>query len=274
MPRDGRLRIVPGIKTVKDYPGRMKAARKGEGECDLRSMLDLMILGLARGCEVEIEVEGPDEEAQRDRLVELLRFESTRTEEGSLISLSDYVARMPDDQDAIYYLLSTHRDAAKRIRQLGLASFADYIRLIEDLERVADHDFYAEKFADAVGARARLPDPKRTVWQDGALAPYTLPLLLIALPGALQVLDFAGGKAIFALASTARGGAISRIVPRLAPDATTLTRADVEIVVTEHGAADLRGLSLDARAQALIDIAHPEHRAGLERAWSHMRSLL
>ncbi|MEQ8403707.1 MAG: acetyl-CoA hydrolase/transferase C-terminal domain-containing protein [Oceanicaulis sp.] len=83
-----------------------------------------------------------------------------------------------------------------------------------------------------------------------------------------------GGKAIFALASTAKGGSISRIVPRLAPDATTLTRADVEIVVTEHGAADLRGLSLDARAQALIDIAHPEHRAGLEKAWADMRRSL
>ncbi|MFP4519692.1 MAG: acetyl-CoA hydrolase/transferase C-terminal domain-containing protein, partial [Oceanicaulis sp.] len=44
-----------------------------------------------------------------------------------------------------------------------------------------------------------------------------------------------GGKAIFALAATAKGGSISRIVPRLPADATTLTRADVEIVVTEHG---------------------------------------
>ena len=83
-----------------------------------------------------------------------------------------------------------------------------------------------------------------------------------------------GGKAIFALASTAKGGAISRIVPRLSPDATTLTRADVEIVVTEFGAADLRGLSLDARAQALIDVAHPDHRAALKEAWTQMRSRL
>lgn len=81
-----------------------------------------------------------------------------------------------------------------------------------------------------------------------------------------------GGKAIFALASTARSGSISRIVPRLSPDAVTLTRADVEIVVTEHGAADLRGLSLDARAQALIDIAHPDHQAELDHAWTQMRS--
>lgn len=83
-----------------------------------------------------------------------------------------------------------------------------------------------------------------------------------------------GRKAIFALAATAKGGAISRIVPRLSPDATTLTRADVEIVVTEFGAADLRGLSLDARAQALIDVAHPDHRAALKEAWTQMRSRL
>ncbi|MGJ3231016.1 MAG: acetyl-CoA hydrolase/transferase family protein [Oceanicaulis sp.] len=83
-----------------------------------------------------------------------------------------------------------------------------------------------------------------------------------------------GGKAIFALASTARSGTVSRIVPRLPPDATTLTRADVEIVVTEHGAADLRGLSLDARALALIDIADPEFRDGLHRAWGEMRRTL
>jgi len=83
-----------------------------------------------------------------------------------------------------------------------------------------------------------------------------------------------GGKAIFALASTAKGGSISRITPRLNPDATTLTRADVEIVVTEHGAADLRGLSLDARAQALIDIADPRHQTELDRAWTQMRSVM
>ena len=45
----------------------------------------------------------------------------------------------------------------------------------------------------------------------------------------------------------------------------TLARTDA--VVTEHGVAELRGLSLDARAQALIAIAHPSHRAGLATAW-------
>ena len=92
------------------------------------------------------------------------------------------------------------------------------------------------------------------------------------------LLDFArgaqasrGGRAIFALASTAKMGAVSRIVPRLDAGAVTLTRADVEIVVTEHGVADLRQGDIDQRAERRIDIAAPEHRAALSSAWDEMR---
>jgi acyl-CoA hydrolase len=46
---------------------------------------------------------------------------------------------------------------------------------------------------------------------------------------------------------------------------------DIDIIVTEHGAADLRAKSHQARARALIAIAAPDHRAALEAAWSdHM----
>lgn len=83
-----------------------------------------------------------------------------------------------------------------------------------------------------------------------------------------------GGQAIFALTSTAKGGTISRIVPRLTAPAVTLTRADVDIVVTEHGVADLRGLDLDARAKALIAIADPAHHGMLEQAWAELRRTL
>ncbi|MGY6570524.1 MAG: acetyl-CoA hydrolase/transferase C-terminal domain-containing protein, partial [Salinarimonas sp.] len=57
----------------------------------------------------------------------------------------------------------------------------------------------------------------------------------------------------------------SRIVPRV--DRVTLARADTDIVVTEYGVARLRGRDERARAQALIAIAHPDHRDSLERAW-------
>jgi acyl-CoA hydrolase len=80
-----------------------------------------------------------------------------------------------------------------------------------------------------------------------------------------------GGIGITALLSTAQDGQISRIVARLAPDATSVTRADMDTVVTEHGAARLIGLDLDARAAALIGIADPAHRSALANAWDEMR---
>jgi acyl-CoA hydrolase len=44
------------------------------------------------------------------------------------------------------------------------------------------------------------------------------------------------------------------------------TRAHVHYIVTEHGTANLYGKTLRQRARALIDIAHPDHRATLEEA--------
>ena len=75
-----------------------------------------------------------------------------------------------------------------------------------------------------------------------------------------------GGLPIVALGSAARGGSISRIVPRLSTP-PTLTAIDAGVVVTEHGAADLRSLDVEARAMALIEIAAPDHRLALQQAW-------
>lgn len=75
-----------------------------------------------------------------------------------------------------------------------------------------------------------------------------------------------GGKAIIALPSTAKDGAVSRIVTRLSAGAGVVTtRAGVNYVVTEFGAAYLHGKSVAARALALISIAHPKYRAQLLR---------
>ncbi|MBR5678258.1 MAG: acetyl-CoA hydrolase/transferase family protein [Paludibacteraceae bacterium] len=74
-----------------------------------------------------------------------------------------------------------------------------------------------------------------------------------------------GGKAIIALASRTNKGA-SKIVPVLKPGAGVVTpRADVQWVVTEHGAVNLYGKSLQERARLLISVAHPEDREMLER---------
>ena len=75
------------------------------------------------------------------------------------------------------------------------------------------------------------------------------------------------GKAILALPATARGGAVSRVVPLLKPGAGVVTtRAHVQYVVTEFGVADLRGATLRERAERLIAIAHPDHRPDLRAA--------
>jgi acyl-CoA hydrolase len=75
-----------------------------------------------------------------------------------------------------------------------------------------------------------------------------------------------GGKPIIATTSrTAKG--IPRIVPMLKPGAGVVTtRAHVHYVVTEYGVANLFGKNLRQRAHALINIAHPDDREGLERA--------
>ena len=72
---------------------------------------------------------------------------------------------------------------------------------------------------------------------------------------------FKGGLPIIAMPTTAKGGAVSRIVPCLRPGAGVVTsRGDVHYVVTEHGVAYLHGKNLRQRAEALIRIADPRFR--------------
>jgi TNF receptor-associated protein 1 len=49
--------------------------------------------------------------AHRDKIAKLLRFESSKTEAGVMISLDEYVERMQDDQKDIYYINGTSREA-------------------------------------------------------------------------------------------------------------------------------------------------------------------
>lgn len=73
-----------------------------------------------------------------------------------------------------------------------------------------------------------------------------------------------GGRSIIAFPSTARNEEISRICVRLGGPVTT-ARSDVDLIVTEHGAADLRGQPLRERARRLIAIAHPKFHEKLDR---------
>jgi acyl-CoA hydrolase len=77
----------------------------------------------------------------------------------------------------------------------------------------------------------------------------------------------AGGASIIALPATGRDGSVSRIVPRLgAGAAVTTPRYLADWVVTEFGAARLRGTGTRERAAALVAVAHPKFRGELERA--------
>jgi acetyl-CoA hydrolase len=74
-----------------------------------------------------------------------------------------------------------------------------------------------------------------------------------------------GGRSIIALSATAKGGALSKIVPTLSGPVTT-ARSEVDVIVTEYGAAELKGQTLAERTRRLIAIAHPDFREDLDRA--------
>jgi acyl-CoA hydrolase len=82
-----------------------------------------------------------------------------------------------------------------------------------------------------------------------------------------------GGKSFICLSSTydKRGEPRSRIVLNLTQgNVVTTPRSDVMYVVTEYGLVNLKGKSVAERAKALISLAHPDFREGLERqAYEH-----
>jgi acyl-CoA hydrolase len=72
-----------------------------------------------------------------------------------------------------------------------------------------------------------------------------------------------GGLSVVALRSTTRTGA-STIVPSV--EVVSTPRCDVEVVITEHGVADLRGVDDEERARRIVAIADPAHRDALAAA--------
>ncbi|MDR1416474.1 MAG: 4-hydroxybutyrate CoA-transferase [Prevotellaceae bacterium] len=75
-----------------------------------------------------------------------------------------------------------------------------------------------------------------------------------------------GGKAIIAMPSVTNKG-VSKIAPTLASGAGVVTtRNHIHWLVTEHGAVNLYGKSLQERAKLIIGVAHPDHREELDKA--------
>jgi acyl-CoA hydrolase/GNAT superfamily N-acetyltransferase len=85
--------------------------------------------------------------------------------------------------------------------------------------------------------------------------------------GVTGMLDFVrgsaqaeNGKSIILLTSTSRDEKTNHIVPMISDAAVVVPRGDVYYVVTEYGAVNLFGKSLQERAMAMISIAHPKFR--------------
>jgi len=110
--------------------------------------------------------------------------------------------------------------------------------------------------------------PARKVDLSGRIALHIGKGNVVAGPG--EVMDFfngaeisPGGLTIFALPSRNRKGESNiRVSVEDYPNQFTL-RESVDLVITEYGVANLRGRTIRERAQALIDVAHPDHRPGL-----------
>jgi RimJ/RimL family protein N-acetyltransferase len=85
--------------------------------------------------------------------------------------------------------------------------------------------------------------------------------------GVTGLLDFVrgatlskSGKSIILIPSTRNKGASSQIVPTLESSAVVIPRSDVQYVVSEYGAVNLFGKSLQERAMAMISLSHPDFR--------------
>lgn len=69
------------------------------------------------------------------------------------------------------------------------------------------------------------------------------------------------GKSIIVIESTTKDDTHSKIVPFFTPGTpVSVPRTDIEYVVTEYGIAKLAGASIEGKAHALIQIAHPKFR--------------
>ena len=84
-----------------------------------------------------------------------------------------------------------------------------------------------------------------------------------------------GGRSIIALPAATDDGRFTRIVAQLgAPGVNALPRSAADYVVTEHGIASLRGLSVHQRARAMIEIAAPAFRETLAASWAEIAKRL
>ncbi|MEZ4702801.1 MAG: molecular chaperone HtpG [Rhodothermales bacterium] len=125
------LRFMRGVVETDNLPLNVsrEVTQNSPVMAKIRSILTGKILGLLEGWASKEEDTynrffrefGPlfkmgigNDFANKEKLTDLLRFESTQTGKGVYTSLAAYVDRMPADQTQIYYLLGEHRDVLER----------------------------------------------------------------------------------------------------------------------------------------------------------------
>jgi len=129
------LRFVRGVVETDSLPLNVsrEVTQNSPVMARIRTILTGKIIGLLEGW-AEKEAEkyakffrefGPlfklgvgNDFTNKDKLVDLLRFGSTKTPKGEYASFAGYVAAMPADQTQIYYLLGEHRDVLERSPKL------------------------------------------------------------------------------------------------------------------------------------------------------------
>ncbi len=79
-----------------------------------------------------------------------------------------------------------------------------------------------------------------------------------------------GGLAIIALPATTGEGRRSGVVKRLAGACVTTAQSDIDFIVTEHGAADIRATTLNERRTLIAALAAPQFRTALTEGETHV----
>lgn len=99
----------------------------------------------------------------KDRIVELLRFETSKTEAGVVTSLKDYVAAMPEEQKEIYYITGESRDTVQRHPNL------EYFRkhLLEVLYLTDPVDLFSVTSLDEYAGKKMISIEKADIKLDG-----------------------------------------------------------------------------------------------------------
>ncbi len=125
------LKFVRGVVDAEDIP--LNVSREVTQSSPIMSKIRSILTGKVLGLLEDWEKDDPEKYAtlfrefgpliktgistdfkNKDRIIDLFLFPSTRLEKGSLTSLKDYVGRMKEDQTEIYYLLGEHRDVLER----------------------------------------------------------------------------------------------------------------------------------------------------------------